>query len=86
MAEYAYVLRPGGTVYTITDVRDLYEWMSKHFDGSTIFERIDNEEINKDRLVECMRTQTEEGKKVERNGGEKFVGCWRRLKDPEWPV
>jgi tRNA (guanine-N(7)-)-methyltransferase len=27
LAEYAYVLRPGGVVYTITDVKDLAEWM-----------------------------------------------------------
>lgn len=33
LAEYAYVLRPGGILYTITDVEDLYIWMTKHISG-----------------------------------------------------
>eukprot|EP00008_Paramoeba_atlantica_P013556 CAMPEP_0201493348 /NCGR_PEP_ID=MMETSP0151_2-20130828/37523_1 /ASSEMBLY_ACC=CAM_ASM_000257 /TAXON_ID=200890 /ORGANISM="Paramoeba atlantica, Strain 621/1 / CCAP 1560/9" /LENGTH=216 /DNA_ID=CAMNT_0047880683 /DNA_START=42 /DNA_END=689 /DNA_ORIENTATION=- len=26
LAEYAFILRPGGLLYTVTDVKDLYEW------------------------------------------------------------
>ena len=37
------------------------------------------------RLVRCIREETEEGKKVSRNGGRKFVGVWRRREDPKWP-
>ncbi|KAK4692620.1 tRNA (guanine-N7-)-methyltransferase, partial [Lecanoromycetidae sp. Uapishka_2] len=32
-AEYAYVLRPGGLVYTITDVEELGQWMRDRFEG-----------------------------------------------------
>src|ERR1700743_1046900 len=32
-AEYAYVTRPGGLVYTITDVEELHQWMDGHFRG-----------------------------------------------------
>jgi len=36
-------------------------------------------------LVRAMREETEEGKKVSRNQGRKFVGIWRRRPDPIWP-
>jgi len=84
-AEYAYALRPGGVVYTITDVRDLHEWMVEHFAGCEMFERMGKEEVEKDECVEIMRMETEEGKKVERNKGTKFVACFRKLDDPPWP-
>ena len=29
LAEYAYVLGVGGRVYIVTDVEDLFEWMSR---------------------------------------------------------
>jgi tRNA (guanine-N7-)-methyltransferase len=84
-AEYAYVLKTGGVVYSITDVRDLHEWMVEHFAGCKLFERIGEEEEGKDECVEVMKMETEEGKKVTRNGGTKFVACFRRLEDPVWP-
>ena len=37
-AEYAYVLRPGGKIYTITDVEDLHLWMVARFEESPSFE------------------------------------------------
>ena len=40
-AEYAYVLRPGGIVYTITDVEDLHVWMRGHFEKHPSFERVE---------------------------------------------
>lgn len=36
-------------------------------------------------MVRAIREETEEGKKVGRNGGRKFVGVWRRREDPAWP-
>jgi len=83
-SEYAYVLRPGGVVYTITDVEDLHTWMVGHFDGHESFVRLTEEESEMDEWVGVMRRETEEGKKVERNGGMKFVACWRRVEDPPW--
>ena len=43
LAEYAYVLRPGGIVYTITDVRDLHEWMKAHLEAFPLFEPVSEE-------------------------------------------
>jgi tRNA (guanine-N7-)-methyltransferase len=84
-SEYAYVLRPGGIVYTITDVEDLHNWMVEHFEAHPSFERILDNELEKDDCVKIMKTETEEGKKVERNKGTKFVACFRKLEDPPWP-
>ena len=88
-SEYAYVLRPGGVVYTITDVKDLHEWMVGHFEKHPSFERcegaFEEEGEGMDEGVRIMRTETEEGKKVTRNGGRKFVAVFKRGVDPEWP-
>lgn len=83
-SEYAYTLRPGGIVYTITDVEALHEWMVEHLEAHPLFERIGEEEQEADECVKVMRTETEEGKKVERNKGKKFVALFRRLEDPLW--
>ena len=90
-AEYAYVLRPGGKLYTITDVEELHLWIVRHFEGEEagdlreMWERVGEEELESDVCVKVMSEETEEGKKVTRNGGRKFVGVWRRREDPEWP-
>lgn len=45
LAEYAYVLAEGGIVYTITDVKDLNEWIISHFEDHPLFERISQSEL-----------------------------------------
>ncbi|GFT62940.1 hypothetical protein NPIL_557181 [Nephila pilipes] len=45
LSEYAYVLRVGGIVYTITDVKELHEWMVKHLDEHPLFQKISDEEL-----------------------------------------
>lgn len=45
----------------------------------------EEEEPNQDPCIAIMQTCTEEGKKVSRNGGDKFVGVWRRKANPPWP-
>jgi tRNA (guanine-N7-)-methyltransferase len=84
-SEYAFVLRPGGKVYTITDVEDLHLWMVEHFEAHPSFERVGDEDLEGDVCVDVMKTETEEGKKVERNNGTKFVAVFTRLEDPPWP-
>lgn len=90
-AEYAYVLRPGGKVYTITDVEELHQWMVKHFEGKAagdiaeLFERVSQEELDSDPCVKIMSEETEESKKVTRNGGKKFIAVFRRKENPDWP-
>lgn len=81
-SEYAYAMKPGGIVYTITDVEPLHEWMVEHLEAHPSFERLSKEEEDNDECVEVMRKETEEGKKVERNNGQKFVALFRRTEDP----
>ncbi|KAF5261033.1 hypothetical protein FOXYS1_8295 [Fusarium oxysporum] len=76
-SEYAYALRPGGIVYTITDVEDLHLWMVQHLEAHPAFERISKEEEEADECVQVMSTETEESKKVTRNNGQKFVALFR---------
>ncbi|TYJ53116.1 tRNA (guanine-N(7)-)-methyltransferase [Cryptococcus floricola] len=83
LAEYAFVLRPGGILYTVTDVKDLHEWMAHHLLNHPLFTPIPNEDLKDDAILEAARTSTEEGQKVERNGGEKWVACFLRREDPE---
>ncbi|CAI4057138.1 tRNA (guanine46-N7)-methyltransferase SKDI_04G0450 [Saccharomyces kudriavzevii IFO 1802] len=82
LSEYAYVLKEGGVVYTITDVKDLHEWMVKHLEEHPLFERLSKEWEDNDKCVKIMRNATEEGKKVERKKGDKFVACFTRLPTP----
>lgn len=79
LAEYAFVLRPGGILYTITDVLALHEWMKGHLDNHPLFQRLDKDEEEADVCVKEMTVQTEEGKKVERNKGDKYIACYRRI-------
>ncbi|PKS12857.1 hypothetical protein jhhlp_000197 [Lomentospora prolificans] len=85
-SEYAYILRPGGIVYTITDVEDLHHWMIEHFEAHPLFKRVQKEVEDKDSCVHIMKTETEESKKVERNKGPKYVALFERLEDPPCPV
>jgi tRNA (guanine-N7-)-methyltransferase len=82
LAEYAYALRPGGVVYTITDVRDLHEWMKSHLVAFPLFESIDEETLRahgKGPILDLVYNSTEEGKKVERTGGVKWLACFKRV-------
>ena len=81
LAEYAYMLRPGGRLYHITDVPELHEWMESHCLRHPCFRQIPAEELESDPTVLCMRENTEEGKKVARGGGEKYYCVYERLSD-----
>ncbi|KAJ9094644.1 hypothetical protein QFC19_007857 [Naganishia cerealis] len=84
LAEYAYVLRPGGILYTVTDVKDLHDWMMHHLSLHPSFEYIPTETLLDagDPVLKSAMTSTEEGMKVERNKGSKWAGCFRRKEDP----
>lgn len=81
LAEYAYVLRVGGLIYTITDVKDLHDWMVEHVVPHPLFERVPVEETEEDPVVDKIANSTEEGKKVTRNNGEKHIAIFRRIAD-----
>ncbi|XP_064354530.1 tRNA (guanine-N(7)-)-methyltransferase [Dromaius novaehollandiae] len=82
LAEYGYVLRLGGLVYTITDVEEVHEWIVKHFSSHPLFEEVPLAELSDDPVVARLATCTEEGKKVQRSGGSTFPAVFRRVEDP----
>lgn len=81
MAEYAYLLKKGGKIYSITDVEELHDWNVKHMSEHKLFKRLPEEDVTKDICVELMKEETEEAKKVTRNGGKKFVAVFEKICD-----
>ncbi|CAA2998642.1 tRNA (guanine-N(7)-)-methyltransferase [Olea europaea subsp. europaea] len=61
--EYAYVLREGGIIYTMTDVEELGVWMNSCLKGHPLFEAVTKEELEADPVVKLLSTATEEGQK-----------------------
>lgn len=53
-----------GIIYTITDVISMNEWIVESFDGHPLYERLSEEELALDPLVELIYETTEEGQKV----------------------
>ncbi|KAK6462690.1 guanine-N-7 methyltransferase, partial [Scheffersomyces coipomensis] len=83
LSEYAFVLKEGGVIYTITDVEDLHNWMVQHLDEHPLFERLSKEWESTDKCVDIMFNSTEEGQKVTRNNGSKWIACYKRLPTPD---
>ena len=82
LAEYAYLLAPGGWLYTVTDVPELGEWMRARLDAHPLFERVGDVELGADVAAGLLLSATEEGQKVARNGGLTFRNVYRRLAAP----
>ncbi|XP_065202316.1 tRNA (guanine-N(7)-)-methyltransferase [Planococcus citri] len=85
LAEYAFITAEGGLVYTITDVEELHEWMVKHFTEHPLFVRVADEELKQDPIISVIGDCSEEGKKVTRNNGSKFIAVFRRIPDSVQP-
>jgi len=82
LADYAYILGVGGKLYTITDVKDLGDWMRLHLDSFPLFQRISDEENAADPVVQLVTESSEEAKKVDKAGGKKFLAVYRRIERP----
>ena len=82
LAEYAYVLRVGGRLYTVTDVEDLFDWQVKHLSEHKLFRRLTDEEQKEDQVVPKLFESSEEGQKVTRNVGQKWCAVFERVRDP----
>ncbi|PRW57644.1 Cilia- and flagella-associated 57 [Chlorella sorokiniana] len=82
LAEYAYLLRPGGLLYTITDVEDLGNWQRDKLEAHPLFERVSEEELENDPAAQLLLEGTEEGQKVKRNGGKTWRHVYRRIAGP----
>lgn len=79
LSEYAFFLRQDGILYTITDVEELHNWMKTQLDNHPLFEILDQEWEKNDKCVSLIYNCTEEGIKVTRNNGNKWIACYRRV-------
>ena len=79
LSEYAYVLKSKGRLYTATDVKDLFDWEVSQLDSHPLFKRLPEDQILQDPCVQMMLHETEEGKKIDRNLGQKFYYVWERI-------
>eukprot|EP01105_Mastigella_eilhardi_P019991 TRINITY_DN4733_c0_g1_i1.p1 TRINITY_DN4733_c0_g1~~TRINITY_DN4733_c0_g1_i1.p1 ORF type:complete len:239 (-),score=89.58 TRINITY_DN4733_c0_g1_i1:484-1200(-) len=82
LAEYAYFLRPGGLLYTCTDVEELHQWMVKCLEEHPLFRRVSEEKLAEDRAFQLVLSASEECKKVDRNGKPKYPAVFERITDP----
>lgn len=82
LSEYAYILAKNAKVYTVTDVKDLHDWMVQHFTDHQLFEPVSDAEMESDPVSKIILDSTEEGKKVTRNKGDKYIKIFRRI-DPK---
>jgi len=79
LADYAYVMALAGKLYTVTDVKDLADWMQSHLDGFPLFRRVPDEENEADPVVKLVFESSEEAKKVDKAGGQKFLAVYLRI-------
>ncbi|CAN8207285.1 unnamed protein product [Coccothraustes coccothraustes] len=82
LAEYGYVLRPGGLVYTVTDVPELHQWMLQHFGEHPLFEPLPPAQLAADPLLPLLPAVTEEGQRARRAGRPPCTAVFRRRPDP----
>jgi tRNA (guanine-N7-)-methyltransferase len=80
MDEYAFIMKPGGVLYLVTDVQSYFEFAVPIIEAHPLFERLAIGED--DEILQIAMTATEESKKVTRNGGRKFPGAFRRIPNP----
>ncbi|XP_068638682.1 tRNA (guanine-N(7)-)-methyltransferase-like [Aristolochia californica] len=80
--EYAYTLKVGGIIYTITDVEELGVRMKSCLEEHPLFEVVPEEELVVDPVVRLLTSSTEEGQKVARNGGQTYQAVYRRIAAP----
>jgi tRNA (guanine-N7-)-methyltransferase len=80
LSEYAFVLKPGGLIYAITDVEELHLWHQRHLRSHSLFEEVSEAEREADNCLPLIRNSSEESQKVERAGGMKYACVFRCIK------
>eukprot|EP00118_Oscarella_pearsei_P008406 m.43078 g.43078 ORF g.43078 m.43078 type:complete len:253 (+) comp33409_c0_seq1:61-819(+) len=81
LAEYAFVLAEKGILYTMTDVKEVHDWMVHHLDEHPLFCRLGDDKLADDPIIEKLYESSEEGKKVTRNRGSKYLAVYMRIPD-----
>ncbi|CUG92448.1 tRNA guanine-N(7)-methyltransferase, putative [Bodo saltans] len=82
--EYAFWLRPGGLIYTVSDVEGLETWMISCLDACPLFRRLSDEEIssqcsNHDDIVKIVIDSSEDAQRTARKGLKKNYAVHVRI-------
>lgn len=77
LAEYAFLIKPGGRLYIATDVPELFRWMTACVDKFPLFRRLADPAA--DPCVDLMINRTEESFKVVREGRDKHFAVYERI-------
>lgn len=85
LAEYAYVLKPHGVAYIVTDVPELFAWMDARLDRHPLFRKRTAEAHEGDPVTPFVRDMTDEAQRVEKSPRGKMCASFERLPDPERP-
>ena len=81
LSDYAFMLKPGGKIYVVTDVKDLHDWQVSKLEDHPMFEMLTDAENEGDPCIGYMREGTDESRKVKRNGGSIWHAVFRK-RDP----
>eukprot|EP01084_Bolivina_argentea_P074088 134415_1 len=76
---YAYLLKENGLIYNITDVKDLYDWTTDQFSKHPLFERLNENQLKNDKVVDLITNKTDEAQK---HKGAKYVCVYRKKSIP----
>jgi len=83
LSDYAYILKAGGKIYVVTDVKDLHDWQVAKLLDHPMFELLSDKENEGDPCIAYMREGTDESRKVKRNGGSIWHAVFRK-RDPDF--
>eukprot|EP00345_Euplotes_harpa_P002700 CAMPEP_0168332192 /NCGR_PEP_ID=MMETSP0213-20121227/8812_1 /TAXON_ID=151035 /ORGANISM="Euplotes harpa, Strain FSP1.4" /LENGTH=272 /DNA_ID=CAMNT_0008336171 /DNA_START=301 /DNA_END=1120 /DNA_ORIENTATION=+ len=78
LTEYAYLLKEGGKIYTVTDVKSLYDWNVSFLGSHPLFEEVTGEEKDNDPCIKMMCEMTDEAKKVIKRGDPCWAAVFRK--------
>ena len=78
LTDYAYILKPEGRIYEVTDVKDLHDWNCMHLDRHPMFEKIPEDKLQGDPCIKAMCEETDEAQKVIRNEGSIWHAVYRK--------
>ncbi|KAL8425407.1 hypothetical protein Efla_003635 [Eimeria flavescens] len=76
---YAYIMKPGGRLYTATDVEEVHQWMLHALRRHPLFTELTEEEMKEDPCVAIIQSDTEESMKARREGRRAFTCVFTRL-------
>eukprot|EP00919_Chromeraceae_sp_WS-2016_P075315 GHVR01178160.1.p1 GENE.GHVR01178160.1~~GHVR01178160.1.p1 ORF type:complete len:120 (-),score=21.63 GHVR01178160.1:7-366(-) len=79
LASYAFLLKEGGLLYTVTDVYDLHIWMRDTCAAHPLFIQLTTAELEGDPCVSAIQKDTEESMKVTRGGYPSYTAVFKRI-------